>query len=299
MKKLLLVLSVIFVSMSAIYAEQIRPITREMGSGTRSAFVDIFDIKAQRGSKKVDAISQKAEVTNSTGVMILSVSNAKNAIGYISLGSLNERVKALKIDGVAPSVANVGNKSYKIVRPFNVAFKRDSKNALIADFLRFTRSKNAVQIIQKAGYIALPSDNQNAPKSPRLESYKKLPTAPQSDYKSQDLQGKLVIAGSSSITPLMEKLQEAYIALNPRAEVEILQSDSTMGINATSENIADIAMVSRELTSSEIARGLVVQVLAMDALVVIVNKNNALENLRAEAIKQIFLGQITKWSELK
>lgn len=291
MKKLLLVLSVIFVSMSAIYAEQIRPITREMGSGTRSAFVDIFDIKAQRGGKKVDAISQNAEVTNSTGVMILSVSNAKNAIGYISLGSLNERVKALKIDGVAPSVANVGNKSYKIVRPFNVAFKRDSKNALIADFLSFTQSKNAVQIIQKAGYIALPSDNQNAPKSAK--------TSPQSDYKSQNLQGKLVIAGSSSITPLMEKLQEAYIALNPRAEVEILQSDSTMGINATTENIADIAMVSRELTSGEIARGLVVQVLAMDALVVIVNKQNALENLRADAIKQIFLGQITKWSELK
>lgn len=291
MKKLLLVLSVIFVSMSAIYAEQIRPITREMGSGTRSAFVDIFDIKAQRGGKKVDAISQNAEVTNSTGVMILSVSNAKNAIGYISLGSLNERVKALKIDGVAPSVANVGNKSYKIVRPFNVAFKRDSKNALIADFLSFTQSKNAVQIIQKAGYIALPSDNQNAPKSAK--------TSPQSDYKSQNLQGKLVIAGSSSITPLMEKLQEAYIALNPRAEVEILQSDSTMGINATTENIADIAMVSRELTSGEIARGLVVQVLAMDALVVIVNKQNALENVRADAIKQIFLGQITKWSELK
>lgn len=291
MKKLLLILSVIFVSMSAIYAEQIRPITREMGSGTRSAFVDIFDIKAQRGGKKVDAISQNAEVTNSTGVMILSVSNAKNAIGYISLGSLNERVKALKIDGVAPSVANVGNKSYKIVRPFNVAFKRDSKNTLIADFLSFTQSKNAVQIIQKAGYIAIPSDNQNAPKSAK--------TSPQSDYKSQNLQGKLVIAGSSSITPLMEKLQEAYIALNPRAEVEILQSDSTMGINATTENIADIAMVSRELTSGEIARGLVVQVLAMDALVVIINKQNALENLRADAIKQIFLGQITKWSELK
>lgn len=291
MKKLLLALSALFVSMSAIYAEQIRPITREMGSGTRSAFVDIFDIKAQRGGKKVDAISQKAEVTNSTGVMILSVSNAKNAIGYISLGSLNERVKALKIDGVAPSVANVGNKSYKIVRPFNVAFKRDSKNALIADFLSFTQSKNAVQIIQKAGYIAIPSDNQNAPKGTK--------TSPQSNYKSQDLQGKLVIAGSSSITPLMEKLQEAYIALNPRAEVDILQSDSTMGINATSENIADIAMVSRELTKGEIARGLVVQVLAMDALVVIVNKNNALENLSAEAIKQIFLGQITKWSELK
>lgn len=291
MKKLLLVLSVIFVSMSAIYAEQIRPITREMGSGTRSAFVDIFDIKAQRGGKKVDAISQNAEVTNSTGVMILSVSNAKNAIGYISLGSLNERVKVLKIDGVSPSVANVGNKSYKIVRPFNVAFKRDSKNALIADFLSFTQSKNAVQIIQKAGYIALPSDNQNAPKSAK--------TSPQSDYKSQNLQGKLVIAGSSSITPLMEKLQEAYIALNPRAEVEILQSDSTMGINATTENIADIAMVSRELTSGEIARGLVVQVLAMDALVVVVNKQNALENVRADAIKQIFLGQITKWSELK
>ena len=291
MKKLLLVLSVIFVSMSAIYAEQIRPITREMGSGTRSAFVDIFDIKAERGGKKIDAISQNAEVTNSTGVMILSVSNAKNAIGYISLGSLNERVKALKIDGVAPSVANVGNKSYKIVRPFNVAFKRDSKNALIADFLSFTQSKNAVQIIQKTGYIALPSDNQNAPKGAK--------TSPQSDYKSQDLQGKLVIAGSSSITPLMEKLQEAYIALNPRAEVEILQSDSTMGINATTENIADIAMVSRELTKDEIARGLVVQVLAMDALVVIVNKQNALENLRADAIKQIFLGQITKWNELK
>lgn len=275
MKKLLqFVMASLMLSLSCAFAESIYPISREMGSGTRGAFVDIFDVKQETG-KKIDATSKKAEVTNSTGVMITTVANSKNAIGYISLGSLNESVKALKIDGVVPSVANINNKSYTIFRPFNVVTK--TKTPLAEDFLNYASSQNALAIIEKAGYIAV-SKNAFSSKKPK---------------------GKLVIAGSSSVTPLMEKLKEAYEKINPNANLEILQSDSTTGVTSTIEGIADIGMVSREVKQNELKKGLKAQVLALDGLAVIVHKSNKLDDISKESVKKIFMGEVTDWDEVR
>lgn len=275
MKKLLqFMVACLTLGFSFAFAEGIYPISREMGSGTRGAFVDIFDVKQEAG-KKIDATSKKAEVTNSTGVMITTVANSKNAIGYISLGALNDEVKALKIDGVAPSVANINNKSYTIFRPFNVVTK--TKTPLAEDFLNYASSQNALAIIEKAGYIAV-SKNAFSSKKPK---------------------GKLVIAGSSSVTPLMEKLKEAYEKINPNANLEILQSDSTTGVTSTIEGIADIGMVSREVKQSELKKGLKAQVLALDGLAVIVHKSNKLDDISKESVKKIFMGKVTDWDEVR
>ena len=274
-KKYLVALFVLFGLNSYLLAENIYPISREMGSGTRGAFVDIFDVKEQVGKKKIDATSKKAEVTNSTGVMITTVANSKNAIGYISLGSLNDSIKAVKIDGVAPSVENINNKSYTVFRPFNLAISSD--NELVNDFLGYTSSNQAKSIIQKAGYIAL-YDN---------------------EFSSLKPSGKVVVAGSSSVTPLMEKLKERYKLVNPNATIEIQQSDSTTGINSAIEKIADIAMVSREFKDSELKSGLKTQILALDGLAIIVNKSNPIESLSKDSVKKIFTGEITDWDRVK
>lgn len=274
-KKYLVALFVLCGLSSSLIAENIYPISREMGSGTRGAFVDIFDVKKQIGNKKIDATSKKAEVTNSTGVMITTVANSKNAIGYISLGSLNDTVKAVKIDGVTPSVENVNNKSYTVFRPFNLAVS--SNNELVNDFLAYIGSNLSKNIIQKAGYIAI-YDN---------------------EFSSAKPSGKIVVAGSSSITPLMEKLKEGYKLVNPNATIEIQQSDSTTGINSAIEKIADIAMVSREFKDNELKSGLKTQILALDGLAVIVNKENSINSLSKESVKKIFAGEITDWNRVK
>ncbi|MBR2148194.1 MAG: substrate-binding domain-containing protein [Campylobacter sp.] len=274
-KKYLVALFVLCGLSSSLMAENIYPISREMGSGTRGAFVDIFDVKKQIGNKKIDATSKKAEVTNSTGVMITTVANSKNAIGYISLGSLNDTVKAVKIDGVTPSVENVNNKSYTVFRPFNLAVS--SNNELVNDFLAYIGSNLSKNIIQKAGYIAI-YDN---------------------EFSSAKPSGKIVVAGSSSITPLMEKLKEGYKLVNPNATIEIQQSDSTTGINSAIEKIADIAMVSREFKDNELKSGLKTQILALDGLAVIVNKENSINSLSKESVKKIFAGEITDWNRVK
>lgn len=274
-KKYLVALFVLCGLSSSLMAENIYPISREMGSGTRGAFVDIFDVKKQIGNKKIDATSKKAEVTNSTGVMITTVANSKNAIGYISLGSLNDTVKAVKIDGVTPSVENVNNKSYTVFRPFNLAVS--SNNELVNDFLAYIGSNLSKNIIQKAGYIAI-YDN---------------------EFSSAKPSGKIVVAGSSSITPLMEKLKESYKLVNPNATIEVQQSDSTTGINSAIEKIADIAMVSREFKDNELKSGLKTQILALDGLAVIVNKENSINSLSKESVKKIFAGEITDWDRVK
>lgn len=274
-KKYLVALFVLCGLSSSLMAENIYPISREMGSGTRGAFVDIFDVKKQIGNKKIDATSKKAEVTNSTGVMITTVANSKNAIGYISLGSLNDTVKAVKIDGVTPSVENVNNKSYTVFRPFNLAVS--SNNELVNDFLAYIGSNLSKNIIQKAGYIAI-YDN---------------------EFSSAKPSGKIVVAGSSSITPLMEKLKEGYKLVNPNATIEIQQSDSTTGINSAIEKIADIAMVSREFKDNELKSGLKTQILALDGLAIIVNKENSINSLSKESVKKIFAGEITDWNRVK
>ncbi len=256
-------------------AESIHLISREEGSGTRGAFVEIFSIQKEIRGKKVDNLSLKAEITNSTAVMLTSVAKDENAIGYVSLGSLSNTVKALKIEGVEASVENVKSKIYPIARPFNVVMKKE--NPLTVDFLNFVISTEAEPIVVKAGYIAL---SQNA-------------------FTTQTPEGKLVIAGSSSITPLMEKLKEAYLLKNPKAKIEIQQSDSTTGVNATLQDIADLGMVSREVRPSELEKGLKVKVIAMDGLALIVHPKNKTDSLSKKEVKAIFEGSLKDWGEIQ
>ncbi|CAM3341255.1 substrate-binding domain-containing protein [Helicobacter labetoulli] len=269
-------LAIVGVSVGSVRADDnIHPISREDGSGTRGAFVELFEVFNKVKDKKVDAISKKAEITNSTAVMLTTVSKDENAIGYVSLGSLNKSVKAVKINGVEANAANVKSKKYPVSRPFNVVTLKS--NALADDFLSFATSKEAQDIVTKAGYI--PTDAQS--------------------FKLKNPEGKIVIAGSSSVTPLMEKLKEAYLKQNKKAKIEIQQSDSTTGVNATVEGIADIGMVSRELKESELSKGLNAKVLAIDGLAVIVNPKNGIDSLKPEQVKAIFEGKTTKWSEVK
>lgn len=275
MKKHLLGVLVSCALSGVLMAQNIFPISREMGSGTRGAFVEIFEIHKEVRNKKIDATTKKAEVTNSTGVMITTIANSKNSIGYISLGSLNNTIKAVKINGVSPSVQNINNKTYAISRPFNVVTK--ATNPLIDDFLKYSLSLEAKGIVEKAGYISIAKDS----------------------YTSIKPSGKIIIAGSSSVTPLMEKLKESYEKINPNAEIEIQQSDSTTGVNSVVEGIADIGMASHEIKKSEFKKGIDAQVLAIDGLAVIVNKENPIDNLKKEEVQKIFLGEITSWGQIK
>lgn len=269
-------LATLGLSASSVNADDnIHPISREDGSGTRGAFVELFEVFQKVKDKKVDSISKKAEITNSTAVMLTTVAKDENAIGYVSLGSLNKSVKAVKINGVEANAANVKSKKYSISRPFNVVTLKD--NELAQDFLQFALSKEAQDIVTKAGYIPLDAKS----------------------FKPKNPAGKIVIAGSSSVTPLMEKLKEAYLKQNKKAKIEIQQSDSTTGVNATIQGIANIGMVSRELKESELSKGLKAQVIAIDGLAVIVNPKNSLDSLSSEQVKAIFEGKTTQWSALK
>ncbi|MDD4798611.1 MAG: substrate-binding domain-containing protein [Clostridia bacterium] len=251
-------------------------ISREEGSGTRGAFVELFKIEQKNeAGEKIDHTYIGADITNSTSVMMTSVASNANAIGYISLGSLNDTVKALDIDGAAATVENIKNDSYKIARPFNVATKGEVKPQ-VEDFLNYIASDAGAKVIEEAGYIAVTNGQ----------------------YTSARPSGKIVIAGSSSVSPLMTKLKEAYAAINPALTIEIQTSDSTTGINSLLDGICDLGMASRGLKDSELAKGAKGIVIAMDGIAVIVNNENACQGLTSEEVQKIFMGEITKWNEL-
>jgi phosphate transport system substrate-binding protein len=248
-------------------------ISREDGSGTRGAFIELFGVL---DSNKVDQTADTAEITNSTAVMITTVAGNENAIGYISLGSLNDTVKALKIDGAPATVGNIKSGSYKISRPFNIAVKGEVK-APAQDFINFIMSVEGQGIIEKGGYIAV--DNIGP-------------------YKQGTTSGKVIVAGSSSVSPIMEKLREAYLKLNPGVNVEIQQSDSSAGMTATIDGVCDIGMASRELKDSEKEKGLKETVIAIDGIAVIVNQKNSLDSLSKEQVKNIYTGTARNWTDL-
>lgn len=251
-------------------------LSREEGSGTRGAFVELFKIEKKDASgKKVDYTTDEAAITNSTAVMLTSVAGDKYAIGYVSLGSLNSSVKALKIDGAQASVANINNGSYKVSRPFNIAVK-DNLSEVAQDFLGYVFSAEGQKIVEKNKYIPVPSK----------------------DYKSSQPAGKVVVSGSSSVSPLMEKLIEAYGSVNPNAKIELQTSDSSTGVSNAIAGNCDIGMASRDLKDSEKAKGVKEITIAIDGIAVIVNKANPLENLTKENVEAIFTGKITKWNEV-
>lgn len=258
-------------------SSEITVISREDGSGTRGAFVELFGIEQKNANgKKVDYTVSTADITQSTGVMITSVSQNAHAIGYISLGSLNDSVKALKIDGAKATVENIKNGSYKISRPFNIATK-ENVSEVAKDFVDFILSEDGQKIVEQNGYIAASDAAAFSGKKPS---------------------GKITIAGSSSVTPVMEKLREAYLAINTNATIEINQSDSTTGVNSVINDICDIGMASRELKDSELSSGITPTVIALDGIAVIVNNKNTVDNLTVEQVRKIYMGDVTKWSDV-
>ena len=252
-------------------------ISREDGSGTRGAFIELFGIEqADESGEKVDYTTDSAVITNSTSVMMTTVAGDLYSIGYISLGSLNDTVKAVKIDGVEASAENIENGTYKIARPFNIATK-DGLSAEAQDFIDFIMSADGQAVIEDNGYIAV---SDAAAYSGKVDS------------------GKVVVAGSSSVTPVMEKLKEAYLALNPDVTIEIQQSDSSTGITNTIDGTCDIGMASRDLKDSELEQGLTPTVIAMDGIAVIVNNESEVDELTSDQVKDIFTGTSTVWSDV-
>ena len=229
-------------------------ISREDGSGTRGAFIELFGIEEKQGDEKVDMTTEDASITNSTSVMMTTVAGDENAIGYISLGSLNDTVKAVKIDGAEASAENVANDTYKVSRPFNI--------------ITTDKLSDAAQDFAKA-------------------------------YEQSDAEGKVVVAGSSSVTPVMEKLKEAYEKANGgKITVEVQQSDSTTGITSAAEGICDIGMASRELKDEETKENLTATKIARDGIAVVVNNDNDIDELTSDQVKAIFTGETTDWEDL-
>ncbi len=252
-------------------------VSREDGSGTRGAFIELFGIEQKDADgNKIDHTTEAAEITNSTSVMMTTIAGNESAIGYVSLGSLSDEVKALEIDGAKATAENVKSGTYKVARPFNVATLGDAEG-LSKDFLDFVLSEEGQTVVEENGYV---SQGNNG----KFEG-----TLPE---------GKITVGGSSSVTPVMEKLKEAYTALNPNAAIEVQQSDSTTGMTSTIDGTYDIGMASRELKDTELEGGLVPMVIAMDGIAVVVNNNNPISEMASEDVMRIYTGEVGDWSEL-
>lgn len=262
-------------------------ISREAGSGTRGAFIELFGIEVKGADgKKVDMTSDSADVTNSTAVVLQTVAGNTAAIGYVSLGSLGKSVKALRIDGSVPSVAAVKAGKYRAVRPFIVVTRKDAHiapndsnagcaNPAAAEFLRFVVSSDGQAVVEKFGCVSAASNPA---------------------YMVNTKEGKVTIAGSSSVTPVMEKLVEAFRAVNSGIDVTVQQSDSTTGIASAAQGICDIGMSSRALKDGE--DSVIATQIATDGIAVVVNNANRTDELTAEQVRRIFIGEVTKWSAL-
>ena len=197
--------------------KSITVISREEGSGTRGAFVELTGVEQKIDGKKVDMTTDDAQITNNTAAMLMTVAGDEQAIGYVSLGSLNDTVKAVKVEGVEATAENVADGSYKIARPFNIAYKADGQSDLSKDFVAYIMSAEGQAIINEHGYVG--SNDAAA-------------------YAGNGAEGKLVVGGSSSVSPVMEKLIEAYKAVNANADIELQTTDSTTGMTSAIEGTA-------------------------------------------------------------
>ncbi len=283
MKKLVSIVLLAGIVLLSVFANgakesnnEITVISREEGSGTRGAFIELVGVEQKVDGVKTDMTVETAEIASSTSVVITTVSGNRNAIGYISLGSLSKEVKALTIDGVYPSVEAVKDGSYKLSRPFNVAYL--SLSDVAADFLSYVMSADGQAVIEKKGYIKVAEDAEG--------------------YTSKGLSGTLTISGSSSVYPVMEVLVENYSALNPSVKITLQQSDSTTGLNDAASGTSDIGMASRELKASEVEKGLTGMAIALDGIAVIVNNENAVDGLTTESVRDIYTGAVTSWDNL-
>ena len=249
-------------------------ISREEGSGTRGAFVELMGIEDDDG----DHTTETAEISNSTSVVTQTVAGNTSAIGYISLGSLNDTVKAIKVDGVDATVENIKAGTYPVSRPFELCYKEENLTDLGKDFIAFIMSADGQKIIDEEGYIAMDEEAEA--------------------YTGSGMSGTLSHNGSTSVSPVMEVLAEAYRAINPDVTIDIQQTGSGAGITATIDGSCEIGMSSRALTEEELGEGLTEEQIALDGIAVIVNTENSVTDLTSEQIRQIFVGEITNWADL-
>lgn len=257
--------------------QEITVVSREDGSGTRGAFIELVGVQEKNADgKKVDKTTKEAIIADKTDVMLSQVAGNESAIGYVSVASLNENVKALKVDGIEPTTETIKTGNYKVSRAFYIATKKE-QSELTKDFIEYILSKEGQEVVSKTcislGDTAKP-------------------------YAGSKPSGKIVIAGSSSVTPVMEKLTEAYKVINPKATIEVQQGDSTSGMQAAIDGVADIGMSSRELKDSELGKLTPVKI-ALDGIAIIVSKSNPIDNITTEFVKNIYTGVTTTWSEVK
>jgi len=253
-------------------SRSITVVSREDGSGTRGAFIELLGIEEKTATTRRDHTTKRSLIANKTGVMLTTVQTDEYATGYLSMGSVNEDVKAVKIDGVELTAENVENGLYKLARPFVIAID-DTTSNLAFDFIDFILSEEGQDVV--------------------AESYAKIDSKAPS-YEGSRPSGRIVVAGSSSVTPVMEKLAESYLAINPDAEIEIQQTDSTSGLMAVSSGTADIGMASRDLKESE-KESLTGINIAVDAIAIIVNPLNPVDSLTSEQAHDIFTGEVSTW----
>ena len=258
--------------------QDITVISREDGSGTRGAFIELTGVEEKNADgQKVDNTTEAAAIQSSTNGIMTAVANDETAIGYISLGSLNDSVKAVKVGGVAASAETVKDGSYTLARPFNIVTNGAATDPVAVDFIAYCLSKDGQALATEEGYVGSEGE----------------------DYTSTQPEGKITVGGSSSVSPLMEKLIEAYKTVNPNAELELLTSDSTTGVSGALDGSYTIGMASRELKDSETEGGAVATVLALDGIAVVVNPANTVEDLTVDQIKGVYTGELTVWSDLQ
>ena len=253
--------------------QDITVISREDGSGTRGAFIELTGVEDDNG----DNTTQAAAIQSSTNGVMTAVANDETAIGYISLGSLDDSVKAVTVDGVAPSAETVADGSYTLARPFNIVTNGEPTDEVAIDFIGFCMSADGQALATEEGYIG----------------------GEGAEYTSTQPSGNITVGGSSSVSPLMEKLIEAYAEVNPNATIELLTTDSTTGVTGALDGTYTIGMASRELKDEEVSSGAAATVLAMDGIAVVVNPANSINDLSVEQIKSIYTGETLAWSELQ
>ena len=274
----------------------INVISREDGSGTRGAFVEIVEVTDEDGN---DLTTSSAAIQNQTSGVITTVAGDPSAIGYISLGSLDDSVKAVKVDGAEATPEEITAGSYPIARPFNVAWNKEEElSDVAADFLNFIMSKDGQTIVEEEGYIAVveeaAAEEETEEAAEEGSSIDSLPA-----YEAtEELEGTIEVVGSTSVSPLIEKLAEAYKAVQPNVEINVTSNGSSAGMEAAMNGTADLGMASRELKEEE-AAALEQKVIATDGIAVVVNNENPVEELSLETIRGIFLGEITDWADAK
>ena len=259
-------------------AQDIAVFTREDGSGTRGAFIELTGVEQKDADgKKVDMTTEAAAVQSSTNGVMTAVANDPTAIGYISLGSLNDTVKAVTVGGVKAGADTVKDGSYTLARPFNIVTNGDATDPVAVDFIAYCLSADGQALATDKGYIGSEGEA----------------------FTSAQPAGKIVVGGSTSVAPLMEKLVEAYKTVNPNAEIEHLTTDSTTGVSGALDGSYTIGLASRDLKDSETEAGAKATVLAMDGIAVVVNPENPVENLTVDQIKSIYVGEVTTWDEVE